>query len=100
MPSATKSIIGTARILCRAGPICNCQASVRLSVPEKANSSKLAAVGPAYRRYRSSAAAAAGECGQCHFVSVRKKLNTDLFVINGVTHTNRRTSQMDGWSKV
>jgi len=30
-----------------------------------------AAVGPAGRRYRSIAAAAAGECRQCHVVSVR-----------------------------
>jgi len=29
-------------------------------------------VGPAGKRYRSIAAAAAGECGQCHVVSVRR----------------------------
>jgi len=32
---------------------------------------RFAAVGPAGRSYRSIAAAAAGECGQCHVVSVR-----------------------------
>jgi len=31
-----------------------------------------AAVGPACRRYRSTGAAAAGECGQCRVVSVRR----------------------------
>jgi len=41
---------------------------------------RFAAVGPAGRRYRSIAAAAAGECGQCHVVSVRRQLNTDLFI--------------------
>ena len=46
---------------------------------------RFAAVGPAERRYRSTAARrtaarrAAGECGYCHVVSVRRKLNTDLF---------------------
>jgi len=30
------------------------------------------------RRYRSIAAEAAGECGQCHVVSVHRKLNTNL----------------------
>ena len=39
---------------------------------------RLAAVDPAGRRYRSIAAAAAAECGQCHVVSVRRLLNTDL----------------------
>ena len=44
-----------------------------------AGCSGFAAVGPAGRRYRSTAArraaAAAGKCGQCHVVSVRRKLN-------------------------
>jgi len=44
-----------------------------------AGRSGFAAVGPAGRRYRSTAArraaAAAGKCGQCHVVSVRRKLN-------------------------
>ena len=53
--------------------------SVHLSVPAWAHSGKpaaagFAAVGPAGTRCRSSAAAAraAGECGQCHVVSVRR----------------------------
>ena len=29
--------------------------------------------------YRSIATAVAGECGQCHIISVRRLLNTDLF---------------------
>jgi len=36
-------------------------------------------VGPAGRRYRSIAAAAASERGQCHVVSVRWQVNADLF---------------------
>ena len=44
-----------------------------------------AAVGSAGGRYRSIAARqqrrAAGEYGQCHVVSVRRKLNADLFII-------------------
>jgi len=48
--------------------------SVRLSVLTWAYSSTLAAAGllQAGRRYRSIAAVAAGECGQCHVVSVRR----------------------------
>ena len=39
-----------------------------------------AAVGPAARRYRSTAAlpALSSKCGQCHVVSWRSELNTDL----------------------
>ena len=33
---------------------------------------RFAAVRPAGRKYRSIAAAAAGECGQCPFISVRR----------------------------
>jgi len=33
---------------------------------------RFSAVSPASRRYRSTAAAAAGECGQCHVVSIRR----------------------------
>ena len=51
---------------------------VRLSVclpsmgpQHQAHCCRFAAVRPADRRYRSIAAAAAGECGQCHVVSVR-----------------------------
>ena len=43
-------------------------------------SSGFAAVGLAGRRYRSTVVAA-DECGQCHVVSVRRKLNTDLLVL-------------------
>jgi len=41
---------------------------------------QVCAVGPAGRRYRSIAAAAAGECGQCHVVSVRRWLNTACYL--------------------
>jgi len=34
------------------------------------------------RMYRSTAAAAACECGQCHVVSVRRPQNTDLFDVH------------------
>jgi len=45
--------------------------SVCLSNPAAARRCyEFAAVGPAGRRYRSIAAAAAGDCGQCHVVSV------------------------------
>ena len=43
---------------------------------------RFAVVSPASRRYRSNAAgrclaaAAVGECGQCHVISMRRKLNT------------------------
>jgi len=55
-----------------------CRPSVRLSVRpsrgplEHTRCCMFAAVGPARRRYRSIAAAAADECGQCHDVSVRR----------------------------
>jgi len=39
---------------------------------------RFAAVGPAGRRYRSIAAAAAGECGQCHVVSRRTYIHVSL----------------------
>ena len=46
---------------------------------------RFAAVCPAGRRYRSmiaaAAACAAGECGQCHVVSVRRQLNADLLIL-------------------
>jgi len=42
-------------------------------------------VGPAGRRYRSIAAAAASECGQCHVVSVRSELNTGLIFLETTT---------------
>ena len=34
------------------------------------------------RRHRSIAGAAAGECGQCHVVSVYRQLNADLFYLH------------------
>jgi len=39
--------------------------------------------GPGGQEYRSIAAAAAGECGQCHFVSVRRQLNIGLLTRPG-----------------
>jgi len=63
--------------------------SVCLFVPAWDHASAPAAVvlllGPVGSRYRSIAAlrrsaAAAGECEQCLVVSVRSKLNSDLFV--------------------
>ena len=39
---------------------------------------RFAAVDPVGSKYRLIAAAAAGECGQCHVVSVRRQLNTNL----------------------
>jgi len=64
--------------------------SVRLSVP--CHSSKPAAAGllllarragniARLLHARRSAAAAAGECGQCRVVSVRRKVNTELFLL-------------------
>jgi len=63
--------------------------SICLSVPAWAHGSKLtehcrlAAVGLAGRRYQllhgRHSAVTVGECRQCHIVSVRRKLNTDLF---------------------
>jgi len=47
--------------------------SICLSVPAY----RFAAVGLASRRYRLIAAAVVGECGQCYFISIRRKLNTD-----------------------
>ena len=52
--------------------------SVCLSVPawaqqqQQTRCCRFAAVSPASRRYRSITAAAAGECGQCHVVSVSR----------------------------
>jgi len=67
--------------------LCICRTSVRLSVclsaighSIKHHSSKICCCGSAGRRYRSIAARrtaagrAAGECGQCHVVSVRSGL--------------------------
>jgi len=66
----------------RCPPVCP---SVRLSVclsqhgPTAANPLlQFAVVDPVGSKYRSIAAAAAGECGQCHVVSVRRQLNTNL----------------------
>ena len=63
--------------------------SASLSVPASAHSSKPALLqvallwATASRRYRLVAAAAAGECGQCHAVSVRRlSLKTDLFCVD------------------
>jgi len=63
--------------------------SVHLSVPARAHSSKPAAAGLLLWARQAGdisrllhgwrSAAAAGGCGQCHFVSVRRMLNTDLF---------------------
>ena len=75
----TLSIIrssATAGIACRAWSMRNGTVSVRSSVCLSVCPSTGGAVGPAGRRYRSIAAAAAGECGQCHVVSVRRPLNT------------------------
>ena len=76
-------IIGTGRIVCAT---VRCP-SVCLSVPARAHSCcRFAAVCPAGRRYRSIAARPAlsssgvrrpCECGQCHVVSVARKLNGD-----------------------
>jgi len=80
-------IFGTARILCRAWSMkryrvrLSVSLSVRLSQHGPHSSSRFAAVGPADRIYRSISAAAAGECGQCHVVSVRMQLNTDLYCV-------------------
>jgi len=57
-------------------------------------------VGPACRRYRSIAArrrsAAAGcECGQCHVVGVRRKLNTDSVLYYCLNFAALRYSQDD-----
>ena len=57
--------------------LCNGTVSVSLSVPAVGRRCcGFAAVCPAGSR--SIAAAAAGECGQCHVVSIRTWLNTDL----------------------
>ena len=70
------------------GPLCMYgMVSVRLSVPsiDRCNSVRgFAAVGPASaadRRYRSITArpVPSSNCEQCHVVSWRMKLNTDLF---------------------
>ena len=61
------------------------QSRVRPSVFPSVVCCGFAAVGPAGRRYRSiasrrtAARRAAGECGQCHVVGVRRRLSTDLF---------------------
>jgi len=53
-------------------------------------------VGPAARRYRSTAArpALSSKCEQCHVVSRRRKLNTDLLAIGLrrlITYSSRPT---------
>jgi len=63
--------------------------SVHLSVPPAAACGVFAAVGPAARRYRSTAArpavsrstARSRKCGQCHVISGRRKLNADLLLL-------------------
>jgi len=73
-------LIGTAHVFAEQGRwngTVSVLPSVRSSVcpsmgpPQQAQCCSFAAVGPAGRRYRSIAAAAASECGQCHVVSVR-----------------------------
>jgi len=69
--------------------------SVRLPVPEWVHNSNPAAAGlllwarrpedvdrllPGAQQQR----LAAGKCGQCHVVSIRRKLNTDLFILLNV----------------
>ena len=79
--SAVKRVyfVGTALILWRAR--CMHLSGVRPSV----SCYRFAAVGPAGGRYRSLAARctaaqhATGKCGQCHVVSICRKLNTDSF---------------------
>jgi len=73
---AYPEIVGTARIACGAGSVK--PYGVRLSVcrnmgPPQSRCCRFAAVGPAGRRYRLTAAAAAGECGQCHRVVIVRR---------------------------
>jgi len=72
---------------------------------------RVAAVGPASRRYRSTAAAArrhsnmahsstalGSKCEQCHVVSWRRKLNTDLFpkwLMKILIHQNKITQKRE-----
>ena len=70
--------------------LCSSVVSVRLSVPAWAHSGKPAAAGLLLWAWRAGdidrllhgrrSAAAVGECGQCHVVSIHSKLNTDLFL--------------------
>ena len=65
-------IIGTAGIVMRAGCVkeTELRPSVCLFHPAAVRRcGGFAAVGPVGRRYRSTAARSAGECGQCHVVS-------------------------------
>ena len=84
------AIFGTAHIVCRAWSIKrqNVRPSVCSSRQQQTRCCRHAAVGLACRRYRSIAAAAACSgrmCRQCHVVSVRRKLNTDLFLQHRTT---------------
>ena len=80
------SFTDNARTICKAGSME--RHSVRLSAPgvpcpsrgpQPKMRCRFAAVGPAGRRYRSIAAAAAGESGQCHVVSVRSSRTQTCF---------------------
>ena len=63
--------IGTASVVCGAGSMKQCGVCPSVCLSQH---------GPQQQtRYWSIAAAAAGKCGQCHVVSVRRWLNTDLW---------------------
>ena len=50
-----------------------------MGLQQQTRSCRIAAVGPAVKTYRSIAAAAAGECGQCHVVSLRMRLRIYVY---------------------
>jgi len=83
-------IIGTAHRVCEQG-LCNVMVSVCLPVPALVNSSKPAAAGSRLllwarqagvkRLLHSRCWGSGGQCGQCHIVSVRRKLNRLLLIV-------------------
>jgi len=87
--ASNSQAIDTARIVCP----WNCRAFASLSLclsvrpvirlPHAAACDGFAAVGPAAKRYRSTAArpALSSKCEQCHAVSGRRKLVTSMFLL-------------------
>ena len=107
-------IIGNACIVCRAGSMRHygVRPSLHLSLPAWAHSSNSAAAGLLLRVQRAGEIdrrlqqqSAAGECCQCHVVSIRRQLNTDLVALRVRPLDGRRrrhhvkvgSSQADLW---
>ena len=81
------SFIGTAGIGCGAGSMQLLGVSLSIRLVSLYHSAatcqccRFAAVGPVFRRCRSTAAAATGECRQCHFVSIRSQTQASSWCV-------------------